>query len=681
MLTENLSEKYRKLPFIPHSPLSTNGDKYDGLSFYEVSTSIILEARQSQTISFSEYLQMVGENLDKDPQYSPLPHPADVLSRAIASYPILTDTIGRKRYTFFADRGDRYAYFGNPYHIGLIDGFIRERTSRIRGMARGSLLTAPTGAGKSTIVDGLISGFEEHTRERELIYGIKGCPYQDSPLLLLPYQARAELYNRYSLVIEGDLCPHCQNGKSILETPVEPIQFSVTQGVGIVRIPQELTANFDNLDVQAIVYDRMLRANRGILEIPELFHHSPAFLKALMGIIREGRIQRNGITYYPQFFTIAHATLNDLKRFKDLVKDKKIEIDADAFEQRFNIATLPYVVSQDDELELYKKVLREGDYSPHLSPQTLEIISFIAIASRLIKSIIPNVDAKTKIAIYNSQDTAKFTQQDREKIEAEGREHNEGYEGISPVKVVELLGAVLKESPQCLNPIRTMLEIKRYVDRQPQNYPRKTEILSTISEQSTLYIRWLEQAVRSAFRGDFEAACEQKFQYYLDHAGAYAIKQKVFDQATKEDVDPDERFLRNVETYLGISENEKRQFRDDINIRHLQKARKRNIKEDPLSYKDFDDFREGFKEKWQKMVSSEYDKETNEILLALLSIPAEKRLSLDLPDEKMGQKLQAACQNLIEKYGFCPCCAPELIIYTASYIYKKGVDGSLPLHI
>lgn len=609
--------------------------------------------------------------LEKDSLYDPSPHPADILYRAITSYPVEIDEAGRRQYHFFTKRDDRFAVYGSTYQLGLLVDAIRNKTGRVPGYGRAILLQAPTGAGKSTIIDGLEAGFEEYTNSKETIYTIQGCQYQCNPLSALPIEARKEFAARYNIHIEQDLCPHCQqkvgSAKSLFDVPVVPVQFSVAQGVGIVRVQQEATVDFANPNERDVSLDRMLRANNGILEIHELFKHPFSFLKTVMDINRERRIQLKGITYHPRFVILTHATRDDFKRFEALVSEKKAEFDLRAFEQRFYIIHIPYMTSQTDIIMFYGKAFRQADLHPHISPQTFERASMIELASRLTKSNIPNVDIDTKVRIYRGENTGKVTQKDRERIEAEGRDNKEGLDGLSPVQMIELLSLSLKENPQCINPVRTLREIETFIKQQPFDYPRKVELLTTINNQLTIYAAWLEKAVKRAFRGDYEEACEKLFQEYLDQVDLYALSEKVLDPHTGEYVGADEKFLGNVEFFLGISENAKREFREKLSMRVLEKARNRNVKEEPLSYSEFDDIKEGL----EKMVTGESEQDINAIILSLLGMPHEKRITLEVPDEKKRKRLEEAKNALIEKYGFCRHCAPEMIVYTVHTVHKK----------
>ena len=60
----------------------------------------------------------------------------------------------------------------------------------------------------------------------------------------------------------------------------------------------------------------------------------------------------------------------------------------------------------------------------------------------------------------------------------------------------------------------------------------------------------------------------------LDNVEAYCNKSKLRDPLTGEEMNPDEKFMRSIEEQIGISENAKKAFREEILIRISAYARK-----------------------------------------------------------------------------------------------------------
>ena len=60
----------------------------------------------------------------------------------------------------------------------------------------------------------------------------------------------------------------------------------------------------------------------------------------------------------------------------------------------------------------------------------------------------------------------------------------------------------------------------------------------------------------------------------LDNVEAYCNKSKLRDPLTGEEINPDEKLMRSIEEQIGISENAKKAFREEILIRISAYARK-----------------------------------------------------------------------------------------------------------
>ena len=83
-----------------------------------------------------------------------------------------------------------------------------------------------------------------------------------------------------------------------------------------------------------------------------------------------------------------------------------------------------------------------------------------------------------------------------------------------------------------------------------------------------------KKEVQKAFVYSYEESARSLFENYLDHVEAYCNWGKVKDPVTGEEVDPDERLMRSIEEQIGISENAKKAFREEIMIRISTYARR-----------------------------------------------------------------------------------------------------------
>jgi serine protein kinase len=80
--------------------------------------------------------------------------------------------------------------------------------------------------------------------------------------------------------------------------------------------------------------------------------------------------------------------------------------------------------------------------------------------------------------------------------------------------------------------------------------------------------------VQRAFVYSFEEMARTMCNNYLDNVEAFCNKERLKDPITEEEMDPDEQLMRSIEEQIGISENAKNTFRQEILIRISSYARK-----------------------------------------------------------------------------------------------------------
>jgi serine protein kinase len=89
--------------------------------------------------------------------------------------------------------------------------------------------------------------------------------------------------------------------------------------------------------------------------------------------------------------------------------------------------------------------------------------------------------------------------------------------------------------------------------------------------------RWVKEEVHKAMCGSFQCEAQELLDKSLDAVEAVLENRRVTDPITGEERDADERFLRSVETKIGISDSGKTSFRQEI-VRKALGAYKRGAK-------------------------------------------------------------------------------------------------------
>jgi serine protein kinase len=125
---------------------------------------------------------------------------------------------------------------------------------------------------------------------------------------------------------------------------------------------------------------------------------------------------------------------------------------------------------------------------------------------------------------------------------------------------------------------------------------------------------------------------------------------KIRDPITGEELDPDEKLMRSIEEQIGISENAKKAFREEILIRISAYARKGK----KFDYNSHERLREAIQKK----------------LFADLKDVVKIITSTKTPDENQLKKINEVTARLIDENGYCPICANELLRYVGSLLNR-----------
>ena len=137
---------------------------------------------------------------------------------------------------------------------------------------------------------------------------------------------------------------------------------------------------------------------------------------------------------------------------------------------------------------------------------------------------------------------------------------------------------------------------------------------------------------------------------YLDNVEAFCNKNKLRDLLTGEEMNPDEKLMRSIEEQIGISENAKKAFREEILIRISAYARKGKR----FDYNSHERLREAIQKK----------------LFSDLKDVVKITTSSQTPDESHLKKINEVVARLIDEYGYNSISANELLRYVGSLLNR-----------
>jgi serine protein kinase len=525
-------------------------------------------------------------------------------------------------------------------------------------------LMGPVGSGKSSLVDRLIRGLEE----LRPIYSIDGDPMQGDPLTLVPRHLRPAFEEMLGVKIEGDLNPVTRYrllnefGGRYEEMPVRTVSFSKRARRGIGVVPPVDPNNQDTsvligsediskLDRYSEGDPRILElngafnvGNRGMVEFIEVFKNETEYLHTMITATQERFVPAPGRhgTVYVDTCIVAHSNEAEWQKFK-------ADHTNEAILDRIVVVRVPYNLRLSEEVKIYEKFLRRSKFDAHIAPYTLEIASMFAILTRLEPTA--KCDLMTKLRLYNGEEviekgrTKKLSARElREDVK------REGMFGISTRFIMKALDNALSQNPSSIHPIsvrEALIAMVREADLAEDVKKQHLEFLQDTLHKA--YLEMLEKDITRAFIYSYKEQAETLFQNYLDHAEAYVTKSKVRDPNTREELQPDEAFLKSIEEQIAIIGSAADGFRQEV-IAYLWAATRRGER---ISYIAYEPLKEAIERKLMNSVRE----------LSRIITKARTR------DEEQQQKYDAMVKNLIEN-GYPEDSIDTILKYAANHLWR-----------
>ncbi|MGZ9583391.1 PrkA family serine protein kinase [Paenibacillus marinisediminis] len=616
--------------------------------------------RLAWTGTFKDYIDI----LRQDPRPAMTAHAR--VYEMIASYGAEAGD-GHTRYKFFEQE-----IFGLDRAIEkLVEEYFHSAAKRLDVRKRILLLMGPVSGGKSTIVTLLKRGMEQFSRTEEgAVYAIKGCPMHEEPLHLIPTELREEVEQLLGVRIEGNLCPSCQMRLNteydgdIERVLVERVLISEKNRIGIGTFSPsdpksqdiaDLTGSIDfstitefgsESDPRAYRFDGELnKANRGLMEFQEMLKCDEKFLWNLLSLTQEGNFKAGRFALISaDELIVAHTNESEYKAF---ISNKKNE----ALQSRMIVMPIPYNLKVTQEEKIYHKLIRQSDMGHiHIAPHALRASAIFSILTRLKETKKQGVDLLKKMRMYDGEEVEGFKENDLKEMQSEFTE--EGMSGVDPRYVINRISsALIKQNLQCINALDVLRALKDGLDQHASiSKEEREKYLNFISVARKEYDGLAKKEVQKAFVYSYEESAKTLFENYLDNIEAFCNWKKIRDPLTDEEMDPDERLMRSIEEQIGVSENAKKAFREEILIRLSSYSRK-GRKFDHTSH---DRLREAIEKK----------------LFADLKDIVKITTSTKTPDENQLKRINEVTARLIDEHGYCSVCANELLRYVGSLLNR-----------
>ena len=620
--------------------------------------------------TFLEYLQRVQEN----PDIIKLAHKR--LFSVIHEKGNTTVDVDDEKYRdiFLGDKIRMYDYFSKEFFgmesvINKLMRFLHSAALKGEESRQVLLLMGPVGAGKSALIEYVKRALEL----AEPAYHLEGCPIREEPLHLLPRGLRSEFEDLLGVHIEGDLCPICRH-RLIHEFDGKYENFPVTQSSfsqrgrrGVAVVPpmdansQDVsllvgTEDISKLDLYPEDDPRVLSlngafnvGNRGIVEFVEVFKNEIDFLHTMLTATQEKRVPspgKNDMIYFDGVI-LSHCNEAEWNRFKG-------EHTNEAILDRILKIEVPYVLELDQEIKIYEKMINRSDFkTAHIAPHTIRIASMFSVMSRLKPS--NKCDLLTKMKIYNGEaiiEKGRVKKVDIRDLRDEAR--HEGMDGISTRFIMKSLDNALSDSDkEMITPVNVIESLTKQVKEQiivDEKREKYLEIIQKIIREE--YLRILETEIAKAFITAYEEQAQSLFESYLDNAECYTTKQKVKDKITREERDPDLKFMKSIEEMIGVVGSASDGFRSDVTAYMFAKMRRGEV----IDYKAYGPLKEAIE---QYLITSVKD-------ISRIVTKSKSR------DDNQKKKYNEMIQTLIDDYGYNEHSAEEILTYASNNLWRDS---------
>ncbi len=536
------------------------------------------------------------------------------------------------------------------------------------------LLLGPPSGGKSTMAILLKRGLEEYSRTEEgAIYAVKGSPLRESPLNLIPASLRAEFRDTYGVELHGELSPWARDKLEreyegdYLRVPVERIFISEATrvGVGTYAPHDPTTADIADLvgsvDLSKVaeVGDEgdprawswsgaVYAASRGMLEMIEILKVKREFLYLLLTLTQEKNVK---VSRFPLIYLdetiVAHTNLAEFHKF---LQEKENE----ALLDRMVIIKVPYALSYKDEARIYQKLVSGAPAfrDVHLDPHVLKLASVFAILTRLHKPDKEGMDLAKKLRLYAGESVEGFAENEASRLHNEAPD--EGLGGVSPRFIVNSISnAITRGDAKSLTSMELLLALKDSVesDARMDAKQKKAWIDFLVLARKDFYNRWVKEDVHRALFASFEEEAQQLLEKYLDEVEASLDHREVTDPITNEVRPADERFLRQVEEKIKVSDSGKHSFRQEV------------VRKAMVAFKAGEKFTLNSHSRMHEAIEQYLFEERRDVLRLVTSSSR--------PDDEARKKVSAVQERLVREYGYDEHSAREALNYVTTLLAQE----------
>jgi serine protein kinase len=544
-------------------------------------------SKNSETFSLEDYLSKCS----KDSKY--YSSPAERILEAMGKETVINtkddERSGRifsnkliKTYPAFKD------FYGMEETIEQIVSYFKHSAQGLEEKKQVLYLLGPVGGGKSSLAEKL-----KHLVEKCPIYVVKIgeeiSPVFESPLgIFHSYEDKEMLLEEYN--IPKRYVPSCMSpwlSKRLDEikydlSQVEVIEYypSVRNQIAVSKVEpgdennQDVSALVGKVDIRKLAeYAQddpdaysysggLCRSNQGLLEFVEMFKAPIKTLHPLLTSTQEGNFKgTEGLPAIPfQGVVLAHSNESEWETFSN---DKKNE----AFLDRVCIIRVPYCLRVDEEVEIYKKLIKNSSLAEAAcAPMTLCILAQFSILTRLVEP--DNSNIFSKLRVYNGEHIKDKDPKSKSLQEYKERAGlQEGMDGISTRFAYKVLSKVFNYDSEEIsaNPIHLFHVLETEIKKLQLNVEKQDRYLNYIeSILKPNYIEYISNELQRAYVDSYSEFGQNLFERYVLYADHWSQDSDFRDPDTGALLNKEElnKELEKIEKPAGIANP--KDFRNEV---------------------------------------------------------------------------------------------------------------------
>ncbi|GGC60195.1 PrkA family serine protein kinase [Marinobacter halophilus] len=504
-----------------------------------------------------------------------------------------------KRYPEFSE------FYGMEEAVENIVSFFRHAAQGLEEKKQILYLLGPVGGGKSSLAEKL-----KALMQKVPFYAIKDSPLNESPLGLFdPGEDGPILEEEFGIpgrYLKNIMSPWAV--KRLHEFGGDISQFRVVKRypsvLDQIAVSKTEPGDDNNQDISALVGKvniRMLedysqddpdaysfsgglcKANQGLMEFVEMFKAPIKVLHPLLTATQEGNYNTTeGMGSVPfDGVILAHSNESEWQTFRN---NKHNE----AFLDRVYIVKVPYCVRVSEEIEIYRKLLKNSSLSgAPCAPDTLDMLAQFSVLSRIKEP--ENSSIFSKMKVYDGQsikDTDPKAKSIQEYRDAAGV--MEGMDGLSTRFAFKILSKVFNfdTAEIAANPVHLLYVLEKQIEQEQYAPEIQERYLRFIKEYlAPHYVQFIGKEIQTAYLESYSEYGQNLFDRYVTYADLWIQDQEFRDPETGEILDRasinDE--LEKIEKPAGISNP--KDFRNEV-VNFVLRARANNQGQNPswLSY-------------------------------------------------------------------------------------------------